>query len=162
MTLNNINSIRKDRGFTIVELLIVIVIIAILAAIIIVAYNGITNRAHASAAKQAAQNVVNKAEAYNAEEGSYPATFGALTSATSDKSYQLVSTAATLNTDVAAISAAPTIDKTIDFYECHDASNNQVGNRVGFWDYSASPQAVAFNTAGTTTGTGITCARVTS
>ena len=33
------------RGFTIVELLIVIVVIAILAAITIVAYNGIQNRA---------------------------------------------------------------------------------------------------------------------
>ena len=36
---------RNLRGFTIVELLIVIVIIAILAAITIVAYNGIQQRA---------------------------------------------------------------------------------------------------------------------
>jgi prepilin-type N-terminal cleavage/methylation domain-containing protein len=40
---------HKNSGFTIVELLIVIVIIAILAAITIVAYNGIQNRAKASA-----------------------------------------------------------------------------------------------------------------
>ena len=40
MTLNNIKTMKKDRGFTIVELLIVIVVIAILAAIIIVAYQG--------------------------------------------------------------------------------------------------------------------------
>ena len=45
MSLNNINSLRKDRGFTIVELLIVIVVIAILAAITIDDYNGIQNRA---------------------------------------------------------------------------------------------------------------------
>lgn len=37
---------RKYRGFTIVELLIVIVIIGILATIVIVAYNGITDRAN--------------------------------------------------------------------------------------------------------------------
>lgn len=36
----------RNRGFTIVELLIVIVVIAILAAITIVAYNGIQNRAY--------------------------------------------------------------------------------------------------------------------
>lgn len=37
--------ITKQRGFTIVELLIVIVVIAILAAISIIAYNGIQSRA---------------------------------------------------------------------------------------------------------------------
>ena len=39
----------KRRGFTIVELLIVIVVIAILAAITIVAYNGIQQRARVTA-----------------------------------------------------------------------------------------------------------------
>ena len=38
----------NKRGFTIVELLIVIVEIAILAAVTIVAYNGINERAQAS------------------------------------------------------------------------------------------------------------------
>ena len=38
------NTYTKSRGFTIVELLIVIVVIAILAAITVVAYNGIQNR----------------------------------------------------------------------------------------------------------------------
>jgi prepilin-type N-terminal cleavage/methylation domain-containing protein len=38
-------TITVKRGFTIVELLIVIVVIGILAAITIVAYNGIQNRA---------------------------------------------------------------------------------------------------------------------
>lgn len=69
MTFNNI---KKDRGFTIVELLIVIVVIAILAAITIVAYNGIQNRAKTSSANAAASNVQKKIESYNAAVGSYP------------------------------------------------------------------------------------------
>jgi len=40
---------RSTKGFTIVELLIVIVVVAILAAIVIVAYNGVQTRAKASA-----------------------------------------------------------------------------------------------------------------
>lgn len=48
--------VQQQKGFTIVELLIVVVVIAILAAITIVAYNGIQNRAkHSSAQSAAAQ-----------------------------------------------------------------------------------------------------------
>ncbi len=53
------------RGFTIVELLIVIVVIAILAAVTIVAYNGISNRAKASAAQSAAAQVTKKVLTYS-------------------------------------------------------------------------------------------------
>lgn len=72
MTLNKLKAMKKDRGFTIVELLIVIVIIGILAAIVIVAYNGIQNRAKTQSANVAASNVQKKIEAYNAATGSYP------------------------------------------------------------------------------------------
>lgn len=44
---------RKQSGFTIVELLIVIVVIGILAAITIVAYNGVTARANDSKMRSA-------------------------------------------------------------------------------------------------------------
>lgn len=64
---------KKAPGFTIVELLIVIVIIGILAAITIVAYNGIQNRARASAAQSLASQANKKVMAYQASEGSYPA-----------------------------------------------------------------------------------------
>lgn len=45
------NKKKHTRGFTIVELLIVIVVIAILASISVVAYNGIRSRAESSAIK---------------------------------------------------------------------------------------------------------------
>lgn len=57
----------RNKGFTIVELLIVVVVIAILAAITIVAYNGIQNRAKASAAQSAAAQVSKKLALWQAE-----------------------------------------------------------------------------------------------
>jgi type IV pilus assembly protein PilA len=51
---------KKQSGFTIVELLIVVVVIAILAAITIVAYNGITNRAKQSGAQSLVEQNVKK------------------------------------------------------------------------------------------------------
>ena len=64
---------KKQTGFTIVELLIVIVVIAILAAITIVAYNGIQNRANNSARYSELKAWVKHFELYKAQYGSYPA-----------------------------------------------------------------------------------------
>ncbi len=66
---------QKQKGFTIVELLIVVVVIAILAAITIVAYNGINNRAKDAAVRSAAEQVLKKVSTYaitNAD--TYPST----------------------------------------------------------------------------------------
>ena len=71
---------RKSRGFTIVELLIVIVVIAILAAISIVAYNGIQNRANDTAVQSDLANIAKKIEAYKitSTTNEYPASFTVL------------------------------------------------------------------------------------
>lgn len=68
-----LNTIRnKERGFTIVELLIVIVVIAILVAISIVAYTSITSRANTSSAMAAAEAVKDVAETYRGANSTYP------------------------------------------------------------------------------------------
>jgi type IV pilus assembly protein PilA len=72
MTLSNIKNMKKDRGFTIVELLIVIVVIAILAAITIVAYNGVQNKAKDANNRTDAVAIAKVAESVNADLGAYP------------------------------------------------------------------------------------------
>ena len=62
----------KSRGFTIVELLIVIVVIAILAAITIVAYNGIQTRARDAQRAQDVKTIAKALELYYADKGEYP------------------------------------------------------------------------------------------
>ena len=66
-------SSNKTKGFTLVELLIVIVVIAILAAISIVAYNGVTQKARDDERVATARNLVNAAAAYNSEHDKWPA-----------------------------------------------------------------------------------------
>lgn len=65
---------RRQSGFTIVELLIVIVVIGILAAITIVAFNGVQDRAKNSKTQSVLTNIRKQIEAHKALTGSYPAT----------------------------------------------------------------------------------------
>ena len=64
----------KSRGFTIVELLIVIVVIAILAAISIVAYNGIQQRAKNSQTVTAMAAYSKAIRSYHAVNQNFPGT----------------------------------------------------------------------------------------
>jgi len=63
---------RKEYGFTIVELLIVVVVIGVLAAIVVVAYNGITQSARNASVQSAVKQTANLFNAYLAKNGSYP------------------------------------------------------------------------------------------
>ena len=62
----------KVKGFTIVELLIVIVVIAILAGIALVAFNGIQTRAKDSSRIAKVTSIAKAIEQYNVEYGYYP------------------------------------------------------------------------------------------
>jgi len=61
-----------QRGFTIVELLIVIVVIGILAAIVIVAFNGVQQRAGNSSRLSELKAWEKHYKTYAAQEGKYP------------------------------------------------------------------------------------------
>ncbi|MDO8335862.1 MAG: prepilin-type N-terminal cleavage/methylation domain-containing protein [Candidatus Saccharibacteria bacterium] len=63
----------RNQGFTIVELLIVIVIIGILAALVIVAYNGIQQRARDADRDADLRALKTSIELYKADFGYYPA-----------------------------------------------------------------------------------------
>lgn len=144
----------NQKGFTIVELLIVIVVIAILAAISIVAYTGIQNNARASAAQSAAASVRDVAEAYNSLHGSYPTTkaefvAGAPAGATETP-------VAKLPSDIVFVTSgptsAPTSPKTVRVVPHGPASPSTAVNgfTIYYWNYKDG--AVNSVTTGTTTG----------
>jgi len=62
----------KQKGFTIVELLVVIVVIAILATITVVAYSGITTRAKNNARLSDVETITKALELYYSDKGFYP------------------------------------------------------------------------------------------
>jgi len=62
----------EKKGFTLVELLIVIVVIAILAAISIVAYNGIQRRADLSSAQSSVNGIGKTVELFKVDNNVYP------------------------------------------------------------------------------------------
>ncbi|HCH34443.1 MAG: Secretory protein [Candidatus Saccharibacteria bacterium GW2011_GWC2_48_9] len=75
---------RKDHGFTIVELLIVIVVIGILAAITIVAFNGVQQRANNTSRINAVAQTIKLVKSYQATYGDIPLASGTNVCATTD------------------------------------------------------------------------------
>lgn len=71
----------RQSGFTIVELLIVIVVIGILAAIVVVAYNGVQNRANDAAVESDIRKIGLALQNYATINGSLPTSEASLKTA---------------------------------------------------------------------------------
>lgn len=149
----------KEHGFTIVELLVVIVVIGILAAITIVSYSGVSSKARSAQAQSAANNTLQKLEAYNADEGTYPSDHADLTTNSSAVYYL---------SGVALLTAAPNAPEnpsSVAIYKCGTDGDEtapttfagittaNTGWRVDYWDYGADAPGVASISTGQVSGT---------
>jgi len=84
------------RGFTIVELVVVIVVIGILAAVTIVSYANVTHNAKIQTVKTDAQGIASSLMRYKASNGSFPSQLSALTQTpAAESTFQYTYTAAT-------------------------------------------------------------------
>ena len=143
MITEQLQSATRQRGFTIVELLIVIVIIGILAALVIVAYTGIQTRARDAKSQTDAQAILKKAEAYAADSnGIYPANEAGFGTGVGALGTDL---AAVLGDGTSAVLPAITTHGDIRGWAC-GTTPNFTGYKIRYW-YNNTTATIA---AGTT------------
>jgi general secretion pathway protein G len=65
---------RSEKGFTLVELMIVIIILAVLTGIAVPSYMALRNRARESATESEMKNLATSLELYQADNEDYPTT----------------------------------------------------------------------------------------
>ncbi len=153
MSLQQIKTMKQEKGFTIVELLIVIVVIGILAAIVIVAFNGVQARANKTAAESNANTIVKKLEAYNAVKSAYPTTQTEMNS---------IKESEVTNSGISIAAVSVTNGKThVEVNRCTTGTTTLagVGAQVRYWDFAKTGGAAASDwiNVGTTSGTGVSC-----
>ncbi len=163
MISKDIKGIKKDSGFTIVELLVVIVVIGILAAITIISYTGVTARAKTTQAQTNAQSARNVADIYNADNGSYPptaATFSdaGLTTKLPSNMFVVpgiggtagaftgapVSVATLWGTTITSANFPSTVTWT-----CSPTCTSPTGGRITYYDFSTGLQSTNYVYVGT-------------
>ena len=177
MVHNITNFKQKSRGFTIVELLVVIVVIGILATITIVSYTGITQKANSTKALSNAQSVLNVAEVFASAENFYPATTIDLNTGKRAQLTAVTKLAAGINLSTATTDiTAPLTDgsshaqpnavngaTTIWYQYCGAtgtglATTAATGGRIQYWDFVTAAFAtnvIYFGTGASGLGVGV-------
>jgi len=141
---------RKQSGFTIVELLIVIIVIGILAALVLVTFSGVQQKARNTERVTDIKATASHLETYNAEKGYYP-TEANLNDATF------------ISGELKGLDPAATCDpqatgtnNNVGTPPCHFNNGTGALTASGQYGYSASPAGCD----DTTTGTGLCTAFV--
>ena len=162
--------ISKKRGFTIVELLVVIVVIGILAAITIVSYTGVTSKANSAASKSAANAALSKAQVFyqDGPTSQLPKAIADLQSAASTTTYFLSSSSVAFATGAAVISAQPATNSTVQLEVCGLKNSTTAatsyadmiagggtvvrGIKINYWKYDGTPAIQTMTEGVVTTG----------
>jgi prepilin-type N-terminal cleavage/methylation domain-containing protein len=156
MVLSNIKSRRKDSGFTIVELLVVIVVIGILAAITVVSYTGITTKAKGAQAQANANSIQQVAETYNADAGYYPATVAAFASGFGTSPTAVKPSGITVIGGQTGLAGAYTTPLTDPISAANGQTNiswacspnctvgSTTGGRIEYWDFQNSVKVIVY------------------
>lgn len=150
MSFNNIKTkLRDERGFTIVELLIVIVVIGILAAITIVSFNGVTSKANTSNAAANAEAVQKVAESFNADNNFYPSASADFTAA--GNTVKLPAGVTILKTTDSPSTLTTANGKTKVLYQYVGTAGAATGGSVTYFDFGTGLPSTKVIYVGTAT-----------
>lgn len=130
----------KQKGFTIIELMIVILVIGILATIGFVAYGNVTKSSRDSDRQSDASSIAKKAEEYHAENGEYPHDVAAITAMSGiDTTVTNSPSGNALQDGGTTISSCTTVpnSKANDHY-CYAVTADYSQMSVGYWDESSN------------------------
>ena len=160
---------KRNFGFTIVELLVVIAVIGVLAAITVVSYTGINAKANTASAQSDAGSAMSKINLYATDMATIaPTSYGSLTGADTTKSYFLNPSGIRFSTESGntVMAAAPASNDTLDFSLCgtsgtatapttYSAITVPTGVKIGYWNQTLNSLNTS-NTIGAVSGNYLT------
>ncbi len=123
----------NSRGFTLIEVMIVVVIIGILAAVVIPSYQDSVMKARRAEGKAALTDLANRMERYYVDNGKYPTGLGTGTgqmsvTTTTEKGWYVLAIAAQTTTSY-VIKATPQLGQATSDTACGTYAMDQAGRK---------------------------------